>query len=109
MTSICDEPLVPAPSPSPVPSSKACVWKSDTVLDGKESKSLVLQSKEECCAACLDSGDGCAASVFDPLTKVCSIRQDVDFANLIWRNDGSLTCIPRTTTTTTESPAQLVV
>merc|ERR1711998_625459 len=37
MTSVCDEPLLP-PAPPPAPSSKDCVWKSDTVLDGKDLK-----------------------------------------------------------------------
>merc|ERR1712139_97399 len=96
-TSICNEPLVPGPSPSPAPSSKACLWRSDTVLDGEDLKSLDLQSKEECCAACRDA-DGCAASNFDPLTKVCRLKQEF---TPVWRNDGSLACIPSTTTTTT--------
>jgi len=105
MTSICGEQLVPAPAPSPAPSSSACHWRSDTVLDGEDLKSLVLQSKEECCAACLDE-DECAASNFDPLTKVCRLKQE--FTTMTWQNDGSFACIPPTTTTTSESPTQMV-
>merc|ERR1711998_410870 len=105
MTSVCDEPLVPAPSPSPAPSSKACLWRSDTVLDGEDLKSLDLQSKEECCAACQDA-DGCTASNFDPLTKVCRLKQEF---TPVWRNDGSLACIPSTTTTTTSEDNEQMV
>merc|ERR1712139_262306 len=104
MTSVCDEPLVPAPTPSPAPSSKDCVWKSDTVLDGKDLQTLDLQSKEECCAAC-ENAEGCAASNFDPLTKVCRLKEE--FTTMTYQNDGSLACIPRTTTTTTESPTMV--
>jgi len=105
MTSVCKESLVPAPSPSPAPSSHDCQWKSDTVLDGKDLKSVVLQSKEECCAACRDA-DGCAASNFDPLSRICHLKQEV--GTMTWINNGFLACIPTTTTTTSQTIMQVV-
>jgi len=101
MTSICGESLLP-PAPPPAPSSKACLWRPDTVLDGKDLKSFVLQNQDECCAACLGT-EGCVASNFDPLTKVCRLKEE--FTTMTYQNDGSLVCIPPTTTSTTsESP-----
>jgi len=91
MTSICGEPLLPTPAPSPpAPSSKKCKWHSDTVIRGDAFQTLNLLSKEECCAACLNA-EGCAASEFNSLTKACRLTRVFD---TVWRNDGSLACVP---------------
>merc|ERR1711957_252942 len=91
MTSICGEPLLPTPAPSPpAPSSKNCKWHSDTIIQGDAFETLNVQSKEECCAACLNA-EGCAASEFNYLTKTCRLTRVFD---AVWRNDGSLACVP---------------
>merc|ERR1719469_1782197 len=91
MTSICGEPLLPAPVPSPPgPTSNACDWHSDTGIKGTDFKRVAVQSKEECCAACAES-DGCAAGDFNPLTRVCHLKKEFTH---VWRNDGSLACVP---------------
>jgi len=91
MTSICGEPLLPTPAPSPpAPSSKNCKWHSDTIIQGDAFETLNVQSKEECCAACLNA-EGCAASEFNYLTKTCRLTRAF---NAVWRNDGSLACVP---------------
>merc|ERR1711918_53481 len=90
MTSICGESLLPPPVPSPAPSSKECTWKVDTGLSGNDLLTSHLQSKEECCAACHEF-EGCAASDFNPMTKVCYLKKTFE---PVWRNDGSLACVP---------------
>jgi len=93
MTSVCGEPLLPTPVPSPAPpQSKACEWHSDTGIDGNDFKRAAAFSKEECCALCL-STQGCAASDFNPLAQMCHLKRSF---NPVWRNDGSLACVPKT-------------
>merc|ERR1712110_587099 len=83
MTSICGEPLVLPPAPSPAPTSKNCTWKSDTGLSGNDFQKLNVNNKEECCAACHEAA-GCAASDFNPLTKICHLKHTFE---PVWRND----------------------
>jgi len=93
MTSICGEPLLPSPAPSPpTPASKDCKWHSDTGIEGNDFQKVAVNSKEECCAVCSDT-DKCVAADFNPMTLVCHLKQAF---NPVWRNDGSLACVPNT-------------
>jgi len=93
MTSVCGVPLLPTPAPSPpAPQSKNCKWHSDTSIEGNDFKQVNVLSKEECCAACQVTG-GCAAAEFDPLTALCHLKSEF---TPVWRNDGSLACVPST-------------
>merc|ERR1712107_843081 len=89
ISSICGEPLLPPPAPSPpAPTSKNCTWKSDTGIEGNDFKKVSVASKEECCAACRNV-EGCAVSDFNPMTSVCHLKRAF---NPVRRNDGSLAC-----------------
>merc|ERR1712179_134632 len=102
ITSICGEPLLPTPAPSPPMPKSICQWKSDTALEGEPLKALEgVRSKEECCASCENHGE-CMVAEFNQLNSECHLHSDF---NSFWRNDGSLTCIPTTTTTTTATPS----
>jgi len=91
MTSVCGESLLPTPAPSPpAPQSKECKWYSDTGIDSDDFKQVSTGTKEECCAACLNT-TGCVAADFNPLNKTCHLK---DAFKAIWRNDGSLACVP---------------
>jgi len=93
ISSVCGEPLLPPPAPSPpTPTSKNCTWKSDTGIEGNDFKKVSVASKEECCAACRNV-EGCAVSDFNPMTSVCHLKRAF---NPVWRNDGSLACLPNT-------------
>merc|ERR1712048_888486 len=90
MTSVCGEPLIPAPPPSPpAPTNSSCVFKLDTGVHGDDIKRVSVQHKAECCAACLEIASF-AAMVFDPLNKVCHLKRVYD---PVWRNDGSFAAV----------------
>lgn len=107
LQNICDEPIIPPtpPPPSPAPSSKHCHWQVDTGLAGNDiHKVSDVEDQRGCCAVCHET-EGCAAADYNFLTKTCHLKNDI---NSVWRNDGSVACIPIVTTTTT-TPSSLSV
>merc|ERR1712032_711054 len=101
ITTICGEPLLPTPAPTPPVPKSICQWRSDTALEGVPLKALQdVQSKEQCCASCENHAE-CTVAEFNQLDSECHLHSAF---NSFWRNDGSLTCIPTTTTTTAPAP-----
>jgi len=89
---ICGEPLLP-PTPTPPPPaapSKKCKWMTDHGLVANDFKSGLVSSQEDCCGWCIATA-GCAAADWNPVLKECHLKKSTE---TIFRNDGSLACVP---------------